>query len=412
MPASRQKPYALVVGLDSMNGIQTARLLHDRGVPVIAFARDPGHYCCRTHVCEKILYADTRSEAVINTLARLGPSLGQKAVVFPCDDMSVLQVSQHREKLQDWYHVVLPPVDVVELMMNKLQFYSFAMEQGLSIPPTRFVTCRTDAAKAAAEMSFPCIVKPPISSVPRWEMQSKRKAYRVTNGEELLFLYDKLSVLADVLIVQEWIPGPESNLYSCNCYLDDRSEVLVTFVARKLRQWPPETGESCLGEECRNDAVLHETVRLFKSVRHRGLGYLEMKQDSRSGEHFIIEPNIGRPTGRSAIAEAGGVELLYTMYCDALGWPLPESLEQQYRGVKWIYLRRDLQSSLHYWQRGELSLQDWWKSLRGHKAYAMFSWHDPGPFLFDWLRAIRLYASREERRKRDFRHSPSYHRQA
>jgi D-aspartate ligase len=177
----------------------------------------------------------------------------------------------------------------------------------------------------------------------------------------------------------------------------------VTFVARKLRQWPPVTGESSLGEECRNDVVLRETVRLFQSVGLRGLGYVEIKQDERSGEYFVLEPNIGRPTGRSAIAEAGGVELLYTMYCDTLGLPLPDNLQQRYDGVKWISLRRDLQSALYHWQEGDLTLKEWWRSVRGRKTYALFSWTDPGPFFGDLYRAVRLYLQPEERRKRDYR---------
>jgi D-aspartate ligase len=104
-----------------------------------------------------------------------------------------------------------------------------------------------------------------------------------------------------------------------------------------------------------------------------------MKRDERSGEHFFIEANIGRPTGGSAIAEAGGVELLYAMYCDAIAWPLPARLEQTYQGVKWLFLAEDLQSAYHYWRRGELSLAGWWRSLRGPKAYALLSWRDPGP---------------------------------
>jgi predicted ATP-grasp superfamily ATP-dependent carboligase len=137
-------------------------------------------------------------------------------------------------------------------------------------------------------------------------------------------------------------------------------------------------------------------------VQYRGLGYLEMKRDARSGRYFIIEPNIGRPTGRSATAEAGGVELLYTMYCDALGWPLPANRIQTYQGVKWIYLRQDLQSVLHYWRRGDLTLKEWWQSWRGRKTYALFSWRDPGPFLSDLHRVARLYLSPRERRKRDY----------
>jgi predicted ATP-grasp superfamily ATP-dependent carboligase len=177
----------------------------------------------------------------------------------------------------------------------------------------------------------------------------------------------------------------------------------VTFVARKLRQWPPYVGITSLGEECRNDLVLQETVRLFKSVGYRGLGYLEMKRDARSGKYFVMEANVGRPTGRSTIAEAGGVELLYTMYCDALGWPLPENRVQTYKGVKWIDLRGDLQSALYYWHRGELTLREWWRSVRGPKAYALFSWKDPGPFLGDLQRMIRILLASQERRGRGYR---------
>jgi D-aspartate ligase len=400
---NNQKPYAIVIGLDGMNGIQTARILVNRGVPVIAIAKDPSHYCCRTKVCERILFADTGSDEFIRMLETLGAKLSQKAVLFPCNDMNVLLISQHRHRLEKWYHIVLPTPDVVEMMMNKLRFYTYAQKEGFPIPRTFFLYNENDVTQAAKELTFPCILKPPISATPEWEQKSKLKAYKISNEDELLAIYNHCKTLANVLIVQEWIEGPNDNLYSCNCYFNGNSEPIVTFVARKLRQWPPDTGESCLGVECRADAVLHETVRLFKSVNYRGLGYVEMKRDELSGEFYIMEPNIGRPTGRSAIAEAGGVELVYTMYCDSVGWPLPTNLEQKYKGVKWIYLRRDFQSALHYWQRGELTLKDWWQSWRGRKTYALFSWADPGPFLGDLQRAIRLFLSADERRKRDYR---------
>ena len=88
-----------------------------------------------------------------------------------------------------------------------------------------------------------------------------------------------------------------------------------------------------------------------------------------------------------AIAEQGGVELVYTMYCDLTGQPLPAAREQRYGGAKWVYLRRDVQSALHYWRRGELSLGQWWRTLRGRKAYAVLSWTDPVPFLGDLMQS-------------------------
>ena len=87
----------------------------------------------------------------------------------------------------------------------------------------------------------------------------------------------------------------------------------------------------------------------------------------------MIEANIGRPTGRSATAEAGGVELLATMHADAAGLPLPAEREQLFVGASWIDVRRDLLAAVHGWRRGELRPGDWLRALRGPTAHAVLS---------------------------------------
>ena len=350
------KPFAIVIGLDTTNGIQTARILSERNVPVIAIAKDRTHPFCTTNVCEKILAVDTSSPALIDLLVDLGPTLSDQAVLFPCNDMNVYLVSQYRERLEAWYYIMMPDHDTVDLLMNKTRFYKFAMDNGFPVPQTYFISADADIEKISGEITYPCILKPPMSATPEWEKKSKLKAYKVNDRKQLLSLVHNYGDLAENLILQEWIVGPETNLYSCNCYFDKQSNPAVTFVAKKLRQWPPITGESSLGVECRDDQVLDITLRLFSKVDYNGLGYVEIKQDERNGNYYIMEPNVCRPTGRSAIAEAGGVELVYTMYCDALGWSLPGNRTQSYGSAKWIYLRRDLQSAVFHWRNGNLSI--------------------------------------------------------
>jgi len=231
------------------------------------------------------------------------------------------------------------------------------------------------------------VLKPSVR-LPLWDRNTASKAFKVADANELASLYARCRDWTDTLIVQEWIEGGDDALYSCNCYFNARSEPLVTFVARKIRQWPPGIGFSSLGVEVQDDFVRDETIRLFTTLHYYGLGYVEFKRDTRTGKSYIIEPNIGRPTGRSAIAEAGGVELLYTMYCDVLGLPLPAAREQRYIGAKWIDLRHDFQSALHYWRRGELTLTEWRRSWQGKKAYAYFAADDPLPFLYDLWHAV------------------------
>jgi predicted ATP-grasp superfamily ATP-dependent carboligase len=288
--------------------------------------------------------------------------------------------------------MALPDHDVIQLLIDKVRFYKFAGENDLAIPKTYFLENRTDALEASRQISYPCALKPPYRGRD-WNVHINEKALPAANASEFLALYDRCAPYSDALIAQRWISGPDQNLYSCNCYFSRDSVPLATFVAKKLRQWPPETGYSCLGEEVRADPVLEETVRLFSSVGYQGLGYLEMKLDDEDGKFYIIEPNVGRPTGRSAIAEAGGVEILHTMYCDIYGLPLPEQREQKYEGVKWIHLLRDLQSAWHYYRRGQLTFRQWRQSIKGRKAYAVFDWRDPAPFLREISQGFRQVLS-------------------
>lgn len=379
---------AIIIGLDSLPGIQLARLLAWRGVPVIALARRPDHYCCKTNVCRHIRFADTQTAAFVDTLLDLAPTLPDKAVLFPCTDMSVWHLAQQRRRLEDYYHVPLPSTAVIEQLLDKVAFYTYAQAQHLPIPRTCFLSSRHEAEAAAQTLTFPCVLKPP-KRTPQWTANTDQKGFRLDSPAALLAHYDLCAAWADPLIVQEWVVGPETNLYSFNGYFDRAGEPVVTFIAHKVRQWPPETGSGCLGEECRNDAVLATALQLFTNVPYHGFAYLEMKQDARTGEYLIMEANIGRPTVRSPIAENGSVELHYTAYCETLGIPLPVNLIQRYQGAKWVHLHYDTRAAWRQWRRGTLTLRDWLRSLRGIRRDALFAWRDPLPFLWDLVKTFQ-----------------------
>ena len=395
--AQRQRAPAVIIGLDCLPGIQTARILAENGVPVIGIARDPNHPFSHTNTCDAIRFTTLGQDELMSMLEVISSQLVQNGVLYPCTDASVLLVSRNREVLQQHYHVALPEPETLEMLMDKTSFFRFAREHGLPVPATFFLRTRAEAIAASKQIPFPCVMKPGFKTS-NWERNAAgAKAYLLSSSQEFLTAYDRCGTWAESIVAQEWVRGPDSDLYSCNCYFDDRSKPIVTFVARKLRQNPPILGVSASGEECRNDTVLKQTVELFRKVRLRGLGYLEMKRDAHSGQYRIIEPNIGRPTGRSAIAEMGGVPLIYSMYCDLVDLPLPVRREQTYRGAKWIYFKNDLASSWFYWQKGELTLRQWLRSLWGHKRDAVFSWSDPMPFLLDWWTPVRNLMRRDWR---------------
>ena len=379
---------AVVVGLDCITGLQTARLLDERGIPVVGLVADRRHFCARTRIPRAIVEAELRGAGLVAALERLAERLPGPAVLIPCTDAAVLAISAEAGRLAGSYRFVLPAHDVVVRLMDKVPFAEHALDHDLPIPPTVILRSRADAEDAAATLALPAVIKPGLKTA-AWVAATKAKAIPVHTPEELVDTWARASAWTDTLIAQSWVPGGEDSLFSVNTYHDSTGQPRVTFVARKIRQWPVDTGTSSLGEEVRNDDVLAIALRLFGSVPYRGLGYVEIKRDAATRRHLIIEPNIGRPTGRSAIAERGGVELLLSAYRDALGEELPIAIEQRYRGVKWIYWRHDLQSALVHARRGELTPGEWLRSVRGPRIEAVGSRRDPGPVIADVVNSAR-----------------------
>ncbi|HML94526.1 MAG TPA: carboxylate--amine ligase [Thermodesulfobacteriota bacterium] len=371
---------AIVIKLDSITGLDTARILSGYGIPVYGIADDRRHYCTKTGACRGVFFTDTSGDGLVGMLLDLAAKFKSKPVLFPCSDESVRLISARRETLREFYNFVIPDDDVLLMYMNKESFYRRACQKGFPVPDTFLLETGSGLESLSDEAEFPLIVKPALKS-PEWIECFKDKVIKVNTRAELGGVIERASKITKGIIVQKWIKGGDSNLVSSIFYYGRNGALQASFVSRKLRQWYTENGDACLAEECRNDEVARIARELLSGTGFSGIGSIEFKLDDESGEYYILEANVGRPVTRIGMTEAAGVPVLYTMYCDASGLPLPRDREQKYRGTKWISFHRDLQASWKYYRDGKLTIWGWLKSLYGVRSFAVLSLRDPMPFI-------------------------------
>ena len=374
------KPPAIVIKLDSITGLDTARILSGYGIPVYGVADDRRHYCTKTNACRELFITDTSGDGLVCTLLDIAARFSSKPVLFPCSDESVRVISAQRDALREFYNFVIPDGDVLLMYMNKKSFYRHAREGGFPVPDTFFLESGSGLEGLPDEAEFPLIVKPALKS-PEWIECFKDKVVKVNTRAELRDVLDRGSKITKGIIVQKWIKGGDSNLVSSIFYYGSGGAPQVSFISRKLRQWYTENGDACLAEECRNDEVARIARELLLGTGFQGIGSIEFKLDDESGKYYILEANVGRPVTRIGMTEAAGVPVVYTMYCDAAGLPLPPDREQRYKGTKWISFHRDLQASWKYYRDGKLTIAGWLKSLYGVRSFAVLSLRDPMPFI-------------------------------
>ncbi len=380
-------PPMILLGLDSATGVQVARALAAHRVPVVGITANRSHWAARTRAVDRVVEADHGSPAVIDILCDDANDFAPGSVLLPCTDASVLLVAAHADRLRSRYRFAQPdPVSIAGLL-DKATFATITAAAG--VPTARSVEIRpdTDVESAVGSLESPCVIKPTRKDS-RWLSNAPEKAIRVEDPGVLVDTIRRALEWSDHLIVQEWIPGPDTSLVTCNCYIGADGTVQATVVSEKIRQWPPGTGTGSSAVTVDDPAIAEVTARILSSVGFTGLGYVEFKRRAPGGDLVAIEANVGRPTGRSTMAEAAGVDMLYAFYADLAGVARPP-LSDPAVGVVWLHIRRDAQAMLRSWRRREAGPRELARSLRGRRTYALASWSDPMPFLLDLVATIR-----------------------
>ena len=155
MSLSDRPPPAVVIGLDSITGLQTARILADHGVPVVGVVADRRHWGAHTNACVEVVESPLTGSELVSSLVALGERLDRTSVLVPCTDGSVDTLSRHRDRLADRFALPLAPHAVVEQLMDKVSFARYAEQVGLPVPRTEVVRNRAEMESAAARVEYP-----------------------------------------------------------------------------------------------------------------------------------------------------------------------------------------------------------------------------------------------------------------
>lgn len=393
-----RQPVAVVLGL-GQNGMATCRALGRSGIPVVGIDTDLEQPSARTRYATKVQCKDFLSggPGLVDCLLEIGRALDQKGVLLPSGDLNLAVVSEHRELLEDHFHIALPPKNVVRMFLNKKVFYQFAMEHDFPIAPTFFPSGHADVERIAGQVSYPCLIKP-FQPDAAWRRTFDTRLFVADSAAALLSLYDHLVQVHQDLIIQEYMPGPDSELWWGVTYLGDAGKPLAVWTGRKLRQYPRRFGTATLAESRWDPWVAREATTILQAMGHRGYGVVEFKRDRRDGRFKITEVTGGRTWFPHSLVTRSGINLPLIWYRDVLGLEVevPSSYEE---GIKWIHEERDLKTVLLYFlPEGELTLRSWLGSYRGKRVYAYAAWDDPGPLLASLGRVARAARRRLRRR--------------
>jgi len=363
---------ALILGL-SCTGLGVARCLGRKHVPVIGIDRKHFEIGSYSRYCQTIVSPDAE---LLATLIEISKKCHRKPVLFPTDDEYVLFVSENRELLHHYYLFALPAATLINAMINKAQFYQLAQTYREQVPWTlEWQTVAVDRHWQNT-VDYPCIVKPTQTHIFKKHYPNK-KAFIVNDEEELLQTITTLQSAHIPTIIQELVRGRDDEQFSITAYLNQQSQPLCCFSARKVRQQPISfgTGSYVISEE--NAALRERAVRFLTAIGFHGIAEVEFRRDSKDGEFKMIEIN-PRPWAQNILAASSGTDIVYSAYQDLIGdepeHPIPGSPK-----IAWVFLVKDIVSCFHYFRKGEITIREWMNSYQVKLEHAIYAPDDVLP---------------------------------
>ena len=324
-------PVVVVEG--TLNGLGVVRSLSHGRMPIYLLdnrARCPARW---SRYCRYLRVSTIDGRELVDALVDLARRLACRPVLILTGDQSVNCVSEYRQLLEPLYRISLPSRDMVRALADKSRFHSLAEREGFVVP--RSVSLRSAADLALLEgLTPPLIVKPADKTLVL--NGSVERAARAATLAHARRAAARMLTCAPAVIVQEWVAGPDTELYFTLFSCDRDCRPVGLFVGRKLVCSPPAIGNTALCVAAPEVApeLTAATLRFISRVGYRGLGSLEFKRDAHTGRFVIIEPTVGRTDWQEELATLCGVNLPLRTYRAELGLPL-EPTPPAFPAVAW-----------------------------------------------------------------------------
>jgi len=397
----QHKQPAVIVNSNNPMALGVIRGLGRWRIPILAVfgtskSNNLFHYIVKysRFITQKYFFSEDNYESnLLECLFSIGKNLDQKAALFPTSDIDMEIISKNRKELSYYFLFKMPSHETNNMLLNKHLFYKYAIQHHISIPRTFFPEDPSEIFSIAREVRYPCIIKPSWRKAKWFEIYGSKKVIIVHSMRELVQNFNRGIDLFDHCIIQEIIPGDETNILCSFTILDENSDPLCLFICKKIRQYPPHFGNTSMAQSVWNPIVADITRSVSKKLHLKGYINIEFKKDPEGDTFKILEITPSRVNRQAGLSISAGINIFKIWY-DFLTKKELKYTDTYSLGVKWISEVSELQSFPEYLRNQEYNIFQWIKTYKNVKGFEILSKDDLLPFICVFpsylLRVFRL----------------------
>lgn len=251
-----------------VQGLSLTRSLGERGIPVYVVDKRNcvarySKYSNKFFICP-----DFKDDEFADFLIQLAKNEGIKGwVLLPSNDHAVITLSRNRQRLEEYYKMLVPQFDRIEQIYNKVSLLTIASELGVPIPSTY---CFADTKINDFKLKLPVITRGKHGL--SFYGALKKKALIANTKEELeeqLKQIQQVYTLDDTF-TQSVIPYDGTNKTISFTAFSEAGEIKTFWMGVKLREHPIQFGTATFAESVMEPELLALSEKLIKHFSYSG----------------------------------------------------------------------------------------------------------------------------------------------
>jgi predicted ATP-grasp superfamily ATP-dependent carboligase len=206
-------------------------------------------------------------------------------VLIDLESAAVDVIARYQDEIRKRYRLVLPSREILDIALDKAQTVQFFRDYDLSVPKTMEVN---DASTLSQWGNcYPAVFKPRRGKGGRGQVV-------VNSFSDALDFLNKAEITREEYILQEWIPGPVSNLFNCGLVCAPGGKVRAAYSGQRLGVTQSSSvleGVSSYARSIRVQELIDIASTVAKETGWEGMAEFEFKKDDRDGRYKLLEIN-------------------------------------------------------------------------------------------------------------------------
>ena len=295
-----------------INVYSVARAFHEAyGVKSVCFgkfASGPayGSDIIDYRVCPKNEDPETFRQNVADVAAEFAD---KTILVMGCGDSYVKLAAENKESFPA--NCIAPYIagDTIGKLNNKEYFYELCDQFGIDHPGT-FVYRKEMGHDFELPFQAPYICKP-SNGVAYWEhpFEGNEKVFTCPDRKNLEEVLDKVYAAGypDTMIIQDFVPGDDSNMRVLTCYSDRNAQVKLMCLGHVLLEehTPHGIGNHAVILTEVNREICEKVKAFLEEMHYVGFSNFDIKYDTRDGKYKFFEINCRQGRSNYYVTGAG-----------------------------------------------------------------------------------------------------------